>query len=353
MTTGRKVSFWLIGIGLFIVALVVLRSVLMPFVVGMAIAYFLDPVADKLEEKGLSRTLATAVLTIGFFAFAIILVLLLLPVLQSQFLGFAERLPGYIETLHTWLAPLTEKIQAALITADMEQLKNAVGDYGGMIVRWAGEVIKSLLSGGKAIVDVISLIFISPLVTFYMIRDYDRIVAKIDSWLPRNNAETIREQMRIIDDTMSGFLRGQATVCLILGAFYATCLSLIGLDFGLVVGIGAGIISFIPYFGAIVGFAVGMGIALAQFGDIMNIALVAAVFGIGQVLEGNFLTPKLVGEKIGLHPVWVIFALLAGGTLIGFTGVVIAIPVAAVIGVLVRFAIGRYLESPLYNPPQK
>ncbi len=352
MTSGRIVTFWLVGIAIFIAVLILLRGMLMPFVVGMAIAYFLDPVADKLEEKGLSRTLATTVLTVGFFTFAIILLLLLLPVLQSQFLGFADRLPGYIETLHTWLEPIAKKIQAALIAADMDQLKSAVGDYGGMVIRWAGEFIKSLLSGGKAIVDVLSLLFISPLVTFYMIRDYDRIIEKIDGWLPRNNAETIREQVRIINSTLSGFLRGQATVCLILGTLYATSLSLIGLDFGLVVGIGAGFISFIPYFGAIVGFSVGMGIALAQFGDLAYLAMVAGVFGVGQLLEGNFLTPKLVGERIGLHPVWVIFALLAGGTLLGFTGVVIAVPVAAVIGVLVRFAISHYLESSLYNPPQ-
>ena len=349
MSMGRTVTFWLAGLVVFVALLYLLRTVLTPFVAGLAIAYFLDPLADKLEEKGLSRTTATALITLGFFSLVILLILLLAPVLQSQIVGFAGRLPGYVETLHGWIEPLVRDIQATLAAADMAELKNAVGDYAGVAIKWGGDVLQRLWKGGLAIIDVVSLLFISPLVTFYMIRDWDRLVAKIDGWLPRNNAETIREQVRLIDATLSGFLRGQATVCLILGALYGTSLSLIGLDFGLVVGIGAGLISFIPYVGAAVGLGVGLGIALAQFGDLAHLAMVGGVFGIGQLLEGNFLTPKLVGERIGLHPVWIIFALLAGGSLIGFAGVILAVPVAAVIGVLVRFALSRYLASPLYT----
>jgi len=296
----------------------------------------------------LSRTLATALITLGFFSFLILLILLLSPVLQSQFVGFASRLPGYAETLHNWLEPVLKDIQIALAAADMEEIKSTFGNYAGLVVKWGGEVLQRLWKGGLALFDILSLLFISPLVTFYMIRDWDRIVAKVDGWLPRNSADVIREQVKLIDETLSGFLRGQATVCLILGALYGTALSLVGLDFGLVVGIGAGFVSFIPYFGAIVGFGVGIGIALAQFGDLAHLAMVAGIFGVGQLLEGNFLTPKLVGERIGLHPVWVIFALLAGGSLIGFSGIILAVPVAAVIGVLVRFALSRYLASPIY-----
>lgn len=349
MNMGRVVTFWLGGLILSIGVLYALRNVLTPFVAGLAVAYFLDPLADKLESKGLSRVVATSFITLGFFTLVVLLVLLLAPLLQSQAVGFASRLPGYMEALHVWLEPLLKDIQATLAAADMNELKNAVGNYAGVAVRWVGEVLQGLWQSGLAFFNILSLLFISPLVTFYMIRDWDRIVAKIDGWLPRDNAETIRQQVKLIDETLSGFLRGQATVCLILGALYATSLSLIGLDFGLVVGIGAGFISFIPYFGAFVGVSAGLGIALAQFGDVAHLAMVAGVFGVGQLLEGNFLTPKLVGERIGLHPVWVIFALLAGGSLIGFAGVILAVPTAAVIGVLVRFSLSRYLESPLYT----
>jgi len=180
------------------------------------------------------------------------------------------------------------------------------------------------------------------------LRDWDRIIEKVDSWLPRDRADLIRGQVRQIDETLAGFARGQALVCLVLGVFYAVGLSVVGLEFGMAVGFVTGLISFVPYFGMLFGFAAGIGIAIAQFGEIAPVLLVAAVFGAGQIIEGNFLTPKLVGERVGLHAVWIIFALLAGGSLFGFLGVLLAVPIMAVIGVLARFLLAQYLDSPMY-----
>jgi predicted PurR-regulated permease PerM len=217
------------------------------------------------------------------------------------------------------------------------------------LVTWGTNLLGQVISGGVAIANLISLLVITPVVAFYLLRDWDRIVARVDTWLPRGHAGAIREQAREIDRTLAGFLRGQGTVCLILGVFYAIGLTLAGLDFGLVVGLVAGLLSFIPYVGAIVGLVLSVGLALVQFDDWLRIAVVAGIFFVGQAVEGNFLTPKLVGESVGLHPVWIIFGLLAGGALFGFVGVLLAVPAAAVIGVGVRFALGRYMQSPYYH----
>ncbi|MGB0747903.1 MAG: AI-2E family transporter [Magnetospiraceae bacterium] len=348
MSIQRQAMIWMISGIVFLLLVFVLRDVLMPFVAGMVIAYLLDPLADKLEAKGLSRLSATIVITVGFFLLLLIGLAILLPTLQVQILGFSKRLPDYLNALRGFILPLIEQFQ--LVAPDaVDKIRDATGGYIGTMLKWLGGVLAGLLSGGMAIVNILSLLVLTPLVTFYFIRDWDVMVAKIDGWLPRDSARSIREIMGDINITLSGFVRGQSTVCFILGVFYALGLSLIGLDFGLVVGIVAGLISFIPYFGSLLGFGTGLAIAIAQFGDWQHPLMVVAVFGIGQLAEGNFLTPKLVGDKVGLHPVWVIFALLAGGSLFGFTGVMLAVPVAAVIGVVVRFALKQYLDSPFYK----
>ncbi len=211
-----------------------------------------------------------------------------------------------------------------------------------------GSVIRSVISSGFAFFNLMSLLLITPVVAFYMLRDWDKFIAKVDSLLPVKSQESIREQAREIDCTLAGFIRGQSSVCLILGTYYSLGLYFVGLELGVLVGFVAGIISFIPYVGSILGFTVSIAIAFAQFNSWEPILQVVAVFLIGQFIEGNFLTPKLVGENVGLHPVWVMFALLAGGVLLGFLGLMIAVPVAAVIGVLIRHAIINYKQSDLY-----
>ncbi len=349
MTRGGRLAAWLSGFVVFVLLLFLLSDVLMPFVTGMAVAYFLDPVVDKLEEKGASRALAAASIIAAFFIAVVALLVLLFPLMQAQVLGLLGRIPDLVEALRDRAAPLLEQLQARLSEQEMERLGSVAGVVAGEAGQWIKGLLKGLWSGGMAVFSVVSLIVLTPLVSFYLLRDWDRIVALVDDYLPRDSAPTIRAQVAEIDRTIAGFARGQATVCLILAAFYGAGLTLVGLDFGLLVGFGTGLISFIPYFGMLVGFAVAFGIALAQFSEWTPIVLVAVVFAIGQVGEGYFLTPKLVGDRVGLHPVWVIFALLAGGSLFGFTGILLAVPAAAVIGVLVRFALARYRESRLYT----
>ncbi|MBT3358776.1 MAG: AI-2E family transporter [Rhodospirillales bacterium] len=344
-----KVWAWLAGLAVFCLLLYLLRSVLVPFVAGMGVAYLLDPVADKLEEKGCSRTLAVVIINVVFFFVLCVLMVLLIPLLQAQVVGFVSRVPGYFEVLRGIIEPILERLAAVIPEEQLDQLRASVGSFVGNMLQWAGEVFKGIWRGGMAVVNLLSLVVIMPLVAFYLLRDWDRIVDHIDGMLPRTVAPVVRGLATEIDSTLSNFVRGQALVCLLLGGFYAIGLTLVGLDFGLVVGLGTGIISFIPYFGMAIGMAVGLGIALAQFSDWVPIALVAAVFGVGQILEGNFLTPRMVGDKVGLHPVWVIFAVMAGSALFGFTGMLLSIPAAASIGVLVRYAVSRYRDSEAYG----
>ncbi|MEQ8396856.1 AI-2E family transporter [Thalassobaculum sp.] len=345
MTRRERSVFWALFLALVLLGFYVLRDVLVPFVAGMAVAYLLDPVVDRLERIRVPRGLATFVVLLGFFALAIGLLLLLIPLLQSQFEKLASTLPGYVDMIRTRLAPLLAHVNEGLDRqAALEKVTGMTGD----LVSWAGGVISRLISGGFAIANLLSLLLITPIVSFYLLRDWDRIVAAVDGWLPREQAPTIRTQVAAVDRTLAAFVRGQGTVCLILGVFYAAGLTIAGLDFGLVIGLFSGLISFVPFIGALIGGVLSVGLALAQFDSWQAVAIVAAVFAAGQMLEGNFLTPNLVGEAVGLHPVWVIFGLLAGGTLFGFVGVLLAVPVAAVVGVLTRFALARYLDSPLH-----
>lgn len=354
MTSAQRYRFWLIGLAVSLALLYVLRGMLLPFVAGMAVAYFLDPLADRLERSGLSRLAATSVITAVFFLLVVLALIILVPIVEDQVLAFAHKVPGYMDTLNERLQPLLNEAKKRLSPRDIEKLRSSAGEYAGTAVSWALGAARGVLTGSLAVFNVLSLMFITPVVTFYLLRDWDKMVAKVDSWLPRDHAETIRSQMREINRTLSGFIRGQATVCLCLGLIYGIGLSVVGLDLGLVIGMASGMLSFIPYLGSITGFVSGMGLALAQGTDWHLPAMVAGVFVVGQVAEGNFLTPKLVGDKVGLHPVWIMFALLAFAALFGFVGLLLAVPVAAVIGVLVRFALSRYLSSPLYHgqPPQ-
>lgn len=349
MTPGRQLRFWLLGFVLFLVVVYLLRGILLPFVAGMAVAYFLDPVCDRLERLGMSRTWATTVVTIAFALVVIALLLILVPPLQSQIIDFAERLPAMIARLREIALPIVRELEQRLRLDGMGQVRDALSGQAGTILAWIGGAVAGVVTSGIAIANLLSLVFITPVVAFYLLRDWDRIVEHVDSWLPRAHAEVIREQCRRIDDTLAGWVRGQATVCLLLATYYGIGLTLVGLDFGLVVGLMSGLLSFIPFVGSITGFVASLGIALAQYNEWQPVLIVLAIFISGQMIEGNLLTPKLVGDRVQLHPVWVIFALLAGGALFGFVGVLLALPVAAVIGVLARFALARYLESRYYR----
>ena len=353
----RQLIFWLATLAAIILFLWVFRAILLPFVAGMALAYFLDPVADKLEKWGASRLVATSIILFLFVMVFILSLMVIVPVLANQMSGLIERLPSYIS-----------RLQALVATSDSTWLNRLMGEGGQTIQEnldglvkegagWLSAVLQQLWSSGKALVDVLSLFLITPVVAFYLLYDWDRMVSEVDGWLPRDHRETIREIIGDIDNVIAGFVRGQGTLCLILGLFYAIGLTVAGLNFGLLIGLFAGFVSFIPYVGSLLGLVLSVGVALVQFWpDWTMIAVIAGIFAVGQFFEGNILQPKLVGTSIGLHPVWLMFALLAFASLLGFTGMLIAVPVAAAIGVLVRFGLKRYLESDLYkghNRPSK
>ncbi len=259
-------------------------------------------------------------------------------------------LPEYVAGIQEKVDPFLSKITAFIDHQDGEMLQEKSNGYAALFIGWVGKLVQNLWSSGVGLLNILSLIFISPVVSFYLLRDWDRIVAKVDTWFPRKHAMTIRNIIYDIDTTLSGYIRGQIHVCLFLAIFYASGLMIVGLNFGLVIGVLTGLFAFIPYVGLLIGMAIGLGVAFFQFeGEWLNIIAVFGVFMIGQALEGSLITPKLVGDKVKLHPVWIIFGLLAGGSLFGFTGVILAIPVTAILGVLIRFLLQSYLKSGYYQ----
>lgn len=346
----KKLWFW-VGLGLvFLLFLFLIRSILLPFVLGMMIAYFLDPAADWLEKKKFSREGATGLLIVGFFSLLVVALLALSPMLLNQFQGLMQSLPEYMGELRKYLDPIVSDVWKKYGSGNtVEDAKAAATNLSGPLLGVAKNVVAGLFTSGMAFFNTIAMLVLTPVVAFYLLRDYDHMVMHVDRLLPRDHAQTIREQVRLMDDTISGYLRGQVNVCLILSVFYAVALSASGLKYGFLIGIVTGLISFIPYVGALSSFAVTMLVAVFQFDEIWRVLLVMGIFGIGQFLEGNVLVPKLVGSKVGLHPAWVIFGMLAGGALFGFVGILLAVPLSAIIGVLVRFAVAQYKRSSMYQ----
>ncbi len=341
----EQVTYWGLAAAGFLAVLWLLGDVLLPFVVGGAIAYLLDPLADRLERLGLGRVLATVVITAGAILVFVVLALLIVPALIQQATGLIATAPQMIQQAQSFLGERFPEV----LDAD-SQLRQSLNGLGSTLQERGALLLQRLLASVTGLVNVVLLVVLVPVITFYLLMDWDSMVARVDELLPRDHAPVIRRLASEIDTTLAGFLRGQGTVCLILGTFYAVGLMLAGLQFGLVVGLVAGLISFIPYVGTILGGATAIGLALFQFwGEWHLVGIVAAIFVAGQVMEGNFLTPKLVGGSVGLHPVWLIFALSAFGALFGFVGLLVAVPVAAMLGVLTRFGIAQYRDSLLYR----
>ncbi len=348
-TENKNWIFWLTLFAVFAALVYALRSVLLPFVVGIIIGYLLDPLASRFEKLKLNRTTATCLV---LFLVAIILipaVVALAGMIDEQLADFISAVPQYMAALSKKIEPVVVNLQDNFPGLSREKIREYLQGNMSNGLKLLGNVLRKLITSSYALFNIISLLLITPVVAFYMLRDWNDFVKKVDSLLPKNHKKEIRTQAKAIDKIISAFIRGQLSVCVLLGSFYAIGLTFVGLDLGMLVGFIAGIISFIPYVGSIVGFITAIGIAFAQFDTWIPIAQVVGVFAVGQFLEGNFLTPKLVGDSIGLHPVWVMFALLAGGVLLGFLGLMMAVPLAAVIGVLTRFAISKYKQSSLYQ----
>ncbi|MDT6940491.1 AI-2E family transporter [Brucella pseudogrignonensis] len=350
----RQAMFWTGTLIIFLLFLVVFSPVLLPFVAGMALAYFLDPVADRLEKLGLSRLAATILILLLFLMILVVGLMIIIPILATQLVDFIAKLPDYISQLQALMANENSQWLKRYIGIDSSTIQENLSALLQQGAGFLSTLLQSLWNSGKSLIDIAGLFIVTPVVAFYMLLDWDRMVDRIDSWVPRKQLYTVRGIARDMDAAVAGFVRGQGTLCLILGTYYAIGLTLTGLNFGLLIGFFAGLISFIPYIGSFVGLALAIGVALVQFWpDWIMIVAVAGVFFLGQFVEGNILQPKLVGSSVGLHPVWLMFALFAFGSLFGFTGMLVAVPAAAAVGVLVRFALNRYLHSPMYDPVYK
>jgi predicted PurR-regulated permease PerM len=345
----RQIVFWLAVLALVVLALWLLSEILLPFVAGLAIAYLLTPLTDRLERIGINR-MAAALLIIAVVVLALVyLILLVAPIVGTQLSSFIESVPGNVSRLQALLGdpsmPWLRKLLGVSFSAD-----KTIGDLVSQGVGWLTTFLRSLWSGGRALVSLFSLVVVTPVVAFYLIYDWHRMIRNVDSWIPVQHRDTVRELAREVDAAIAGFVRGQTAVCLILGSFYSVALTLTGLNFGLLIGLISGLITFIPYVGSMTGLVLALGVAVAQFWPAYgSILIVLGIFLIGQFVEGNVLAPKLVGESVGIHPVWLIFALLAFGYLFGFVGLLVAVPLAATIGVLTRFALRHYLQSSLYT----
>ncbi|TIO84496.1 MAG: AI-2E family transporter [Mesorhizobium sp.] len=346
----RQVFFWLGTAIVLALFLYVFSGILLPFVAGMALAYFLDPVADRLQRLGLSRLMATVVILIAFIVVVVLALVILVPVLATQMADFARKLPEYLTRLQSLITSFDPRWLEQRFGVNAGSLRDGLNSLLTSGFSLLTTVFTSIWSSGVALVSVVSLFVVTPVVAFYMLLDWDRMVAVVDSWVPRDYVETVRALARDINTATAGFVRGQGTLCLVLGAMYATGLTFTGLNFAILIGFFSGLISFIPYVGSLTGLVLAVGVAFVQFWpDWAMVVLVACVFFVGQFIEGNILQPRLVGKSVGLHPVWLMFALFAFGALFGFVGLLIAVPASAAIAVLVRFAISRYLESPLYK----
>jgi predicted PurR-regulated permease PerM len=340
-----QLRYWGIAAVVFLFLFWALGNVLLPFLVGGAIAYFLDPVADRMERAGLSRVAATTVISVVALLLVILLVLAVIPTLVNQLTALIDAAPDISRRLQGFLLERFPSLADSSST-----IRQTLAEIGAAIQARGGQLAQGLLTSALGVISVVVFIVVVPVVAFYLLLDWDEMTKRIDAMLPRDHAPTIRRLAREIDAVLAGFVRGQVSVCIALGTFYAVALMAAGLQFGLIVGAIAGAITFIPYVGSIIGGTLAVGLALFQFwGDWLSIGIIAAIFVAGQFVEGNILTPKLVGKSVGLHPVWLLFALSAFGTMFGFVGMLIAVPVAAMLGVLTRFAMEQYRASLLYR----
>ncbi|WGW02260.1 AI-2E family transporter [Tropicibacter oceani] len=337
-------KYW--GIVLVVLAVVLwfLGDVLLPFVLGGAIAYFLDPVADRLERMGMSRAAATGTITVIALLIFVIMAVAVIPTLVQQTLSLFDLAPQLFRDLQAFL---TERFPSVIV--EDSPIRKTLAQIGTTIQSKGGELLNTALSSAASLLNLALLFVIVPVVAVYLLLDWDNMVARIDELVPLDHRDTVRQLAGDVDRVLAGFVRGMGSVCIILGMYYAAALWLVGLQFGLVVGVIGGLLTFIPYVGAIVGGALAIGLALFQFwGDWWMIVIVWAIFQSGQFIEGNILTPRMVGNSVGLHPVWLLLALSVFGSLFGFVGMLVAVPLAAALGVLARFATSKYRSSRLY-----
>lgn len=362
MTIASHAGFWTIAFVVFVALVILFKGVLFPFVLGALLAYLLNPTVNWLTQKNMKRQTAVLLILGTFILIFSALLAIIVPILVREAAGFIDAAPGYADRVWNMVQPLLGTLRQKLgynFTEQItDQLQTAVQDNIGKTLGVGKNVATGLISsiaiGGQAIIGFVAILLLTPIVAFFMMNDWPRITAWVSSLIPRHSEQTVHGLLAQIDVKIAGFIRGQLTVCFILGMMYGIALTFAGLNYGFFIGLATGILCIIPYAGTALGFGIGLVVAFLQTdGDMTYIGIIAAIFAVGQFIEGNFITPKLIGDKVGLHPLWILFALLAGGSLSGVVGMLLAVPVAAIISVLLSFAISKYKNSPYYQtePP--
>jgi predicted PurR-regulated permease PerM len=349
MSPGRSIVFWMAVLVVPIAVVVLLRDVLLPFVAGAVLAYLLNPLATRIERLGVDRLIATLIIIGLTLIIFVVLLVLALPVVARELAHFVENVPLYTRRLHTLASVSGQPWVRKIIGEGLAEAQRSVGNLTTLASEWIGTFLRSLWSGGRALFSIFSFAIVTPIVASYFLYGWKNMIASIDNWAPPSRREIVRGLALEIDDRVLGFVRGQATLCVILAMLYGVALWLIGLKHGALIGFASGIMSFVPYLGSLLGLTVSTCIAIAQFWPNWTlIALVPLVFFVGQSLADYAFALYLIGGRVHLNPVWMIFALFAFGYFLGFIGLLIAVPAAAALGVLVRFALRQYYASPLY-----
>lgn len=349
----NQLLFWAGITLLFIGAIWLFRGVMLPFVLGAAIAYLLEPVVERLARWKIKRWLATILILGLFFTVVLSLLAFILPMIYRESIQLAEAIPGYIDTLWEKLTPYSGWIQENFGNGNLQSYQDTIKQHIGNALQISTKVLGGLVQGGQVVAGLLSVIILTPIVAFFMMNEWPAMTKYVDSLIPRRNYKTVKNLLRDINLKVSGFVRGQLSVAVSLALIYAFALLIAGLNYGFLIGFMAGMLSIIPLVGSTVGLIVSIGIAWLQSGELTYVALIAAIFMIGQFVEGNILTPKLLGKNVGMHPLWILFAIMAGGSLLGLVGMFLAVPVTASAGVLLSFFIERYKDSPYYEDNQK
>lgn len=350
MNAKYQALFWVVLLLVIMLFTYLFRSVLTPFVAGIVVAYLLNPIVEKLESLKVSRLLATVAILSLFFIAALTLLILIIPPLYRELVELADNVPAYIDTLWARLGPAISSFGGESNLQNLDQgLKEIIRENFSNALNVSANVVAALIGGGRAFANFLSVVFITPLVAFFMMVEWQTIVNWVDDLLPRSHQKQIRKLVAEIDSKISGFIRGQLMVAITLGVIYALALSLAGLEYGFLIGLVSGVLTIIPMFGSIVGLVVGAIVAWFQTGEIVFTGIIVAIFLAGQLIESNYITPKFLSGSVGLHPLWILFSLLAGSALFGIVGMMIAVPVAATIGVLLSFALENYKSSAYYT----
>ncbi len=342
---------WIALFAVLAAVLWLLSSILLPFVLGVAVAYLLDPLVDRCERQGLGRSLATTLVLIMAMLAALAFTALLLPVVVEQARAFTADAPGLVRRVLEWLDRLRLIAAEQFGWAPRGNVQDLLPLVTEQLGTWVWRTAENLFRSGAAFINVAGLLLVTPVVAWYLLRDWDTLVARIDALLPRHNLTATRAHFAEIDRVLASFVRGQSLTCGLLAAMYAAGLGLIGVPNGVLIGLFTGLISFVPYLGTVLGLALSVGLAALAFGMAWQTLAACLIFIVGQVLDDYVLRPQLVGQRLGLHPVGTIFALFAGGALLGFVGILVAVPAAAVVAVLLRAAVARYRTSALYKAP--